>query len=381
MTGTPPASTRRLSTGVAVTLTLLVAALPLGPASAGTGEGAAWGEVEGTAWAEVLERAAEAARDTPYQGETLLLGRDGKHARMTKVRVRNTPEHGLEVGAAEGLNVRITANGGGLYDGGEQLVAPLPPVDFGGGDDFGRLGSKYDLVFARADRVMDRPCTMLEIRRRADGALRERLWVDDESGLLVRRETFEGGDEPVRLATYLSLDLDPEQRSGPHAPAEAAEASELLVPEGQGMEALDERGLAALRESGWTVPGGLPDGYAPLGAYAVDAGTSQPLQLVFGDGLYVVSVFQQQGRPDWSSLPPGAQRVEALDFPAYEWPGAVPHRLVWEAEGRTFTLVSDAPAVDLVRIAEALPQPQVPGVLERLGRGLGRLLSFVTPWG
>lgn len=379
------APARRLHGEVAVVLVLLVGAVPLlaGPAAARASEDA-------SAWLEVLERAAEAARGTRYHGETLLVGRDGERSTMAKTQVRNTPEGGLEVGLAKGMRVRIGSDGGGLLDGGDRTVVPLPAVGFGAGDDFDRMRDKYDVTVAAADRLMDRLCTVVEIRRREDGALRERLWIDEESGLLIRRETFDGGEEPVRLATYLSLDLDPEPVLGGEAgeiqaPPEsyeiAAEASDTAVTGGRGMEPVDARGLSALREAGWAVPPALPDGYAPIGAYAVDAGASQPLQLVYGDGLYVVSVFQQSGAPDWASLPEGAQRVAALDFPAYEWPGAVPPRLVWEAEGRTFSVVGDAPTADLVALASALPQPEPPGVLERLRRGLGRLWSWVTPWG
>ncbi|MGH8885448.1 MAG: hypothetical protein ACRDYX_09805 [Egibacteraceae bacterium] len=105
------------------------------------------------------------------------------------------------------------------------------------------------------------------------------------------------------------------------------------------------------------VPEELPGGYEHAGVSALSLadgqGDGQPLQAVYSDGLYAVSTFQQPGRLDWGSLPPEAERVEALGWPAYHWPGAVPARLVWEAADRTFLLVGDAPDDEFHAITRA----------------------------
>ena len=361
---------RRGRVVVALVIALPVALVGAGPALA----------AEAELWREVLERAVEATRTIPYSGETLLVELDDDRPRMLKGQVRSSGEGALELGEALHLRLDTAVPARSQSAHGRSTLEMLA-----------RLSGKYEVTVVGTDELMDRPCTILEVRRRVDDVLRERLWIDEESGLLVRRETFVTSDEPVRLATYLSLDLTPEP--GPSIgqeevlaeasddDVEAAEqpvvdTSELL--DATGARPVDERGLAALRQSGWAVPPSLPGGFAALGAYTVQAEGSQPLQLVYGDGLYVVSVFQQSGTPDWSSLPPGAQLVEGADHPLYEWPGAVPHRLLWEAGGRTFSLVGDAPPAELLNLAAALPQPEPPGVLERLGRGLGRLWSWAT---
>jgi sigma-E factor negative regulatory protein RseB len=348
-----------------VGIAVMVALLPVDPTSADEG------------WRELLEGAADAAHTRPYAGETMLLSTAEGQPHLSRVQVAHTPASGLLVGADDALRLEADPGGGALLDEGERWVAGPPGIDVDAGDDFARLERKYDVAVERTDRLMDRPCTMIAITRRADSALVERLWIDDESGLLVRRETFDGGEEPVRLAAYLSLDLDPRRvraaisRTRPTPPPRPA-----IAP-----APLDGRELAVLEEAGWVVPGPLPDGYEPVGVFAVDAVESQPLQLVYGDGLYVVSLFQQQGRPDWSSLPDGAVRVDGVDHPVWAWPGAQPQRLVWEADGRTWSLIGDAPASDLLHLVEAMPTPDEPGPAERLRRGFGRLWSWVTPWG
>jgi negative regulator of sigma E activity len=336
-------------------------------------------------WQEVMDRAAQVARSASYEGEALLLSVSDERPHLSRVKVRHVPADGLVIGGDEGAQLLLGADGGGFVDQVDAAV-PLPRIELGSGDDLRRLEEKYDVVVAGVEHLMNRACTMVEIRRRADGDLRERLWFDDESGLLVRRETFEGEPEPVRMAAYLSLDLDARrvQASAARAAKEggAALRSDEEAARGSARKVLDpleEREVTALREAGWFVPDALPDGYGRLGTFTVDAGTSHPLQLVYGDGLYVVSVFQQHGTPDWSSLPAGASRVDALDFEAYEWPGAVPQRLVWETDGRTWSVVGDAPPGELLSLAAALPRDTAPGLLERLRRGLGRLWGWVTP--
>lgn len=129
------------------------------------------------------------------------------------------------------------------------------------------------------------------------------------------------------------------------------------------------------------VPEELPGGYEHAGVSALSLadgqGDGQPLQAVYSDGLYAVSTFQQPGRLDWGSLPPEAERVEALGWPAYHWPGAVPARLVWEAADRTFLLVGDAPDDEFHAITRAAASAAL-GVAQRLGRGLRRLWIWLS---
>jgi negative regulator of sigma E activity len=329
-------------------------------------------------WRDVLERAAAAARELSYEGEAIWVTRAGEAQHVVTVDVRNNPS-GMVVGEAADVTLRLGPDGDGLLASAEGWYVPLPPVE-SARDDLTRITDKYDVVVAGSDRIVDRPCTVVEIHSRRDGELRERLWLDDDSGLLLRRETFEGSPEPVRLVAYLSLDLRVRR------PDSSAARSERITAHGgtlsereQGVAPVDERGLAALREAGWVVPGALPGGFEPVGAFAVSSAESQPLQLLYGDGLYVVSVFQQAGHPDWSTLPPGAEEVEGLGWKAYEWPGAVPRRIVWEAQGRTWSVVGDAPPQEMLTLLHALPQPFEPGLWQRLRRGLGRLWSMVSP--
>ncbi|CAN5899243.1 hypothetical protein BH23ACT8_BH23ACT8_06010 [soil metagenome] len=376
---------------------LLALLLPLCSLTATAADGRVT-EVATDDWREVLERAAEMARTKAYAGELLWVNYADDRPYVTRAAVRNTPRGGLVVDSEGGPTVELdavedsapggrvsdvqvedSAPGGRVSDVQKGWALTLPDVGSApGGADL--LEAKYDVSLAADDRLLDRRCRTLEIRRNDDGTLRERLWVDDRSGLLLRRETYDGTGEVVRLVTYLSLDLRDVHPGG----RRASRTEPSALPErSHAVTRVDDRGLAALREAGWTVPETLPGGFQPVGVFAVAAEESQPLQLVYRDGLYAVSLFQQAGTPDWSSLPAGAEKLDdfgGLEGPVYAWPGAIPQRYVWTTGGRTWSLVSDAPADELEAIVAGLPQPEAPGFWERVGRGLGRLWSAVSPW-
>jgi hypothetical protein len=128
------------------------------------------------------------------------------------------------------------------------------------------------------------------------------------------------------------------------------------------------------------VPEDLPGGYLTDGSFAVSAEQTQPLQTVYSDGLYTVSLFEQRGSLDPSTLPEGATLSDVYGFETYTWKGAVPQRVVWEADGSTWSLVGDAPPDEFAAIVRSLPAPQRDGFIDRMRRGLGRLWAWVSPW-
>lgn len=361
--------------GTAAALTALLLVSVVGAVSATTRAGGSVA-ADSDAWRPVLLRAAEAAQRRRYIGEALTIVWSDGRAQVSLSRVGRDHDT-LTVSSADRFTMHLGQEGGHMVDHRQGWLAPLPAADTGRPEDaVNALERKYEVALAGEERLLDRPSTRLDVHRRVDGSLRERLWVDDDSGLVLRRESFEGADQRLRLMAYLSLDL----RGGPVARATdrttRGQPSERLHRRSQEVSAVDGTSLSALRRAGWTVPPELPGGYEPVGVYAVDGADGQPLQVVYRDGLYVMSLFQQRGRPDWASLPDGAQPAEGLDWSAYEWPGAVPRRLVWEASGTTFSLVGDAPPEEFMAIAESLPRQESHSLAQRLRRGLGRLL----PW-
>lgn len=328
------------------------------------------------AWREVLAGMSALERaGADLRGELLWFGRIDDDATMRVFDVHRT-DGTLVLRNPAGYTLGMGRQGG-LADHDEGWFVPLPMPGVSSANkaaDLDALEHKYRVRLLGDSTVAGRPCARLELRRRADQVVRELLCIDHELGLVSRRESFAPDGRIERLVAYLRLEAG--------APSTAPAPDKLpLQRRDMGSVPVRSDGVAALRRAGWHVPAELPAGYRLAGTYAMTPEGSQPaLQAVYRDGLYTVSVYQQRGRPDWTALPQGARRADDLPWPAYQWPGAMPRRLVWEAGGVAYSLLGDPPEEEFLTIAAALPHDAPPGITTRLRRGLRRLWSWVSPW-
>jgi sigma-E factor negative regulatory protein RseB len=225
------------------------------------------------------------------------------------------------------------------------------------------LAASYDLSVAGTGRCTGRTTTVVEARR-SDGQVAGRFWVDEATGLLLRRDVH--GDDGRRLRRSEFVDL--EVRAA--AAVAAAEAGDLPA-------AVEE-----LRAEGWRVPDGLPGGFALFDArLSAPGGREHVLHLAYSDGLSTTSLFAQRGALG-SAPPDGFRRDEVGGRPVWVHSGVVPERVVWSGGGAVWTLVSDAPRAVVRDAVATLPRDRAEreGVLARLGRGLGRLASALSPF-
>jgi hypothetical protein len=230
-----------------------------------------------------------------------------------------------------------------------------------------RFARKYLVDVGEAGELDTGPALPLRVRERRSGTLREVLHVDVRTGVLVRRDTYDRVGDPVRVAAYLDLsveDVDVARQPVANEPEPATVDADLVT-------ALEREGFAAATE--------LPAGYGLVAATRL-ADTSVPtVHLVYSDGLYTVSVFEQLGRMARAGRA-GATELEAPSGgTVWRWPGSEPRRLVWTGDGSTFTAVGDAPTDELVAVVDGLPVEPRPSTLERLTAGLSRVGSWLWP--
>jgi sigma-E factor negative regulatory protein RseB len=231
------------------------------------------------------------------------------------------------------------------------------------------LVASYDVDVLEPSQVLGRPATVLGVGER--GELVAKVWIDDETGLMLKRELYEHG-QLVRASEYLSLDISHGDdmflnHLGP----------ELVTTKSN---TLDPDDAARFSDAGWGCPESLGHGFQLTGLMQVDAG-ADVMHAEYTDGLSSVSVFSERGTLDPSRLG-GFTVDERHSEPVYVRSG-LPTMVVWESDSTVYAVVSDAPQDTVTSVVAALPHDAQaePGIGGRVGTGLDRMAGFLTPLG
>jgi len=286
------------------------------------GVGAVAGETGGSdEWDELVAGARAEMRAHDFSGVMVVEWDDGTATRQARIRVRH----------ADGV-MHIEAADGALVAAGDRrmITDGREWSTLAGGSTSGRLAlasAKYDVERRRGPLVAGRRTTIHEAGR--DGVVVERVYVDDDSGLVLRRERVDEHGTVVRAVAFETVRLDRGQSPPTTAVATAAPV------------AADDFG-EPLRD-----PDEVGDGFRLLGRWRHDDGTGQ---LYYSDGVLGVSVFEQRGRLAWDALPDGHDAaVEGASARRYSLP--VGEVLVFERNGVVYTCVGDVPRDELVTLA------------------------------
>ncbi len=207
------------------------------------------------------------------------------------------------------------------------------------------VDEKYDLipvVQSAPMMVAARSTRIFEVRQA--GVVRERLFLDAENGLLLRREQLDLSGHRVHVVAFASIDLG-SQAPPPVAPTTLSDHS--------------PRHLSTV-----SAPTALPGGYRRVDAYR-DQGA---VHVLYSDGLYDMSVFEQRGGLAKRDVPETGRPVKVGSSRGwvYAWPGG--QVVLWHRGHTVYSLVSEAPVDQLMAAAEALPPAGGSSVVTRLRR-------------
>jgi negative regulator of sigma E activity len=288
--------------------------------------------------ADLLERAQEAAQSESFVGLIVVEWHDGRQARRVQVQVSSVGgvmRFGDEV---VGSGPRRLVHGpGGWLTLWNHDVAALGPSPT----------SKYAFSVAPGPMVADRPTQVVEVRLGSGGRLGERLYLDQGSGLLLRRQVFDSRGRANRTVGFTSI-----------TPTVAAQGPSPGAP---GKSANQEPAPAGSVQAPYDAPKRLGAGYRLMGAYQKEGNL---LHFFYSDGLHGLSVFEQRGRLTARAMPHGGRRVEVGGHSVRSWLTSVGEVMVWEGDGVVYTVVSDAP--DAVTAVEDLSHAERPGRLRRV---------------
>jgi hypothetical protein len=346
--------------------TIRPALFAAGPAttSAPAGQGRGWAQAPVVARpsdtgddpqaVRLLHRAVEAAHTLAYAGVRNVVSTDAGPATSLALFVRHVPGQGTSFALAESDAPASAAT----------FVAQREAANTGLEEDSLRLlvGS-YDIGRSGADLVAGRRATIVTASR--GGVLSARFWIDEATGLLLRREVYDRG----RLVRSSGFEHVTTSRPGflPHLPPvlDAPPSTKLPLRE-----------LPVLNDDGWVCPRHLGVDFTLLSLQRLDpAGTV--MHAAYTDGLSSVSVFEQRGTLDRSAL--AGFEPRHLGHGLVLVRAGLPTVSVWGSGGTVFTVVTDAPQSTFARLVADLPhaRPRTPDGFGRVSTGLSRIGSFV----
>ena len=326
----------------------------------------------------LLQRAVRASRDVLYSGTKVLSG----PGIGVYVDVWHIPGQGTTSKVEEGVLDPGSADAQIIDDQADEGMDDLV---------LATLTHGYALAVTGDGECNNRPTTVVEARDLDTHRLAGRLWLDDRTGLLLRRQLYDTGGHPVRAMAYIDVTVgsvagpnrangDPPAPDGGKPPVgqrpSPAASPGLTLP---ASHQLTDAQVAQLRADGWSLPDVLPDGMQRYRAYQLGAGADQVIQLSFSDGLFASSLFVQRGQLDSRNLR-GFHPEKVGDANVFASSGLY-RTLVWAGGDTVYTLVSEAPMAVADRAVTALPHraPDT-SMLGRIGRGIARVASWVNPF-
>ncbi|MDQ4132289.1 MAG: hypothetical protein M3179_03590 [Actinomycetota bacterium] len=302
-----------------------------------------------------LERARRVAHQVPFSGTVVVTWTDGVREHRDELQVQAGGGAIIVDGRADPvIEMQQRRLARGHDDDWDLLWAPalgrpatVPEVD-----------SKYVTVTLDEHPVVaGRPTDVVEIRD--DGRSRARLYLDQKTGLLLRRDQFDDSGVRERSVEFRALTVD--QGTPPLS----------VPPKASALLSGDDPSIRRVRTG--RAPDVVGDGYTRLGVYR----RGPVVQVHYSDGLYELSVFEQSGRLDDDPLPGTGRRVRVGGQEArlYAWPGG--HVLVWQAGPVVRTVVSDAPSGQILGAAQSLPGPGWgrPSLLDKIRRAGAALVD------
>jgi sigma-E factor negative regulatory protein RseB len=298
--------------------------------------------------AEVLDRAREAAQTLSFDGTVAVEWYDGHERHTAEVPVRSAGgvlRFGDEVVGA-GARRMVHGTDGWLSLWGHDVTAlgPAPTA-------------KYRLAVESGPDVAARPTDIVAVQLIGAGRPRERLFVDRQSGLLLRRELLDAHGSPYRSVAFTTITTGATVQI---AAVGAPEASRSHEP-----------APARHLKAPYKLKSRIGSGYRRVGAYKAGG----VVQQFFSDGLHGLSVFEQRGHltaaeTDLAGETGSGRPVEIAGRTMRAYSASVGEAVVWESDGMVYTAVTDAPWADLAGAVEDLPHADPPGRLRRVAQAV-----------
>jgi len=326
----------------------------------------------------LMTAAVAACRSVSYRGIQIVAwsSRGSSSTHLIDVWHRaGQPQLAERVGDADNRATRARMPGPASHNPGAVGVLSISPTMLS------LLQSNYVIEYAGTGSSNSRPAQIVAVWRH-DGSLAAQFWLDQGTGLPLRRETFDQSGRRVSEGAFIDLQIGP-NKIGSMPPAEGpAWEQEVFPNESQGSGSRPTAApVAELRDDGWPVPRRLAGNMVLAGVTRTATTAGPVLDASYSDGLSVVSLFIQRG--ELSGTLPGwhLSRVHGLPVYATESGDVDEQGLAWSAGGFVYTVIADAPSGSVARVITQLPHERDMGFWERVVRGIRRMGSWFDPFG
>ena len=303
---------------------------------------------------EWLERMNQAFHDTSYQGVLIF----GNNQQWETLEVTHAVIGGVEqekVRHLTGLPREVIRRGDETYcihpgEHSQQLSSSLP-VPLQGYAVDADLGNFYDFHLGEASRVAGRFARVLDVMPKDDSRYGYRLWLDQESALLLRSELVNQQHQVLERFQFADVRIG------------LTLTADTFVPQGEGHPLaehfVEAQGPAPEAQPQW-LPVWLPGGFELASAGVIPANhdlpdeTPQPdsVRLMYTDGLAAFTLFVDPAASDKDDLPEMMSQWGATA-------AVVRYREQDEVRYR-ITAVGELPPATMTRIASSVAYHAMP---------------------
>jgi sigma-E factor negative regulatory protein RseB len=198
-------------------------------------------------------------------------------------------------------------------------------------DSLDLLERNYDLRVGAGSLVANRECQLLFISPKHDGNPSKRMWLDRDTGLILRSELLNWRQDDISVSSFERLEVDP--------PFSADETRSLLPP--RAVESPD-RGALAFKP---LFPRYVPAGYVFTGLTVVPLHGERAAHLRYSDGLNTISLFQAPAAAFALRSP---RRSRELSYAVV---------FTWQRGPMSYALMGDIRPTELQRMAASVQPP------------------------
>lgn len=222
------------------------------------------------------------------------------------------------------------------------------------------LQKNYEISIDSGDSIAGRPTDFIDIAPKYEYRPENRLWIDKETGLILKREIFvpENPDEPVYREEFVTIELlDPDELSDRQDTTSGGRQRDVRSDRQRDSDTREYTSLE--RVSRWhksriKIPSDLPPGFVLDKILITEERRRQyTYHQVYIDGLIMFSLFQQRGRRPSDPSQRSEQR-ERPQFRAQMYPRGMTE-LSRYVNGTMFTIRGYAPTELLQPVLDSLP--------------------------